>query len=374
MKWSIKLGRFLGIDVYLHVTFFLLLAVLGVVHWLAQGSIAAVLIGVGFIVALFACVLLHEYGHALAARRFSIETRDITLLPIGGLARLERMPDKPIQELWVALAGPAVNVLIAGVLAAWLTLTNAWQPLGAISMTSGSFLERLVLVNVALVVFNMIPAFPMDGGRVLRALLAMRLEYAQATRIAATVGQALAIAFGFVGLFANPFLVLIAIFIWIGASQEAAATDMKAAIGDLPVCEAMLTDFRTLSTEDPLHTATRLLLEGSQQDFPVLDADGRVVGVLPRTRLFEFLREKGEWSRVDEAMLRDFHPLHPEQRLDAVFAKNGFGNTVAPVIEHGRLIGLLTAENIGELLMIRTASKHTSGTPPPLPPKRVTAG
>lgn len=367
MKWSIKLGRMLGIDVYLHVTFLLLLAVLGMVYWLAHGSIAAVLAGLGFLVALFACVLLHEYGHALAARRFGIATRDITLLPIGGIARLERMPDKPAQEMWVALAGPAVNVVIAGALAVWLTVTGSWQPLETLSMTSGNFIERLLVVNLGLVIFNMIPAFPMDGGRVLRALLAMRLEYAHATRISATVGQALAIVFGFAGLFSNPLLILIAVFVWIGASQEAAATDLKASIGDLPVREAMLTDFRSLSANDPLQTATRLLLDGSQQDFPVLDADGKVAGVLPHTRLFEVLREKGEREFVGTAMLRDFTPLHPADRLDEVLAKHDFTHTVAPVIQDGRLIGLVTAENIGELLMIRSARRRFPTEPPPLP-------
>ena len=218
MKWSIHLVRILGIDVFLHVTFLLLLGFIAITHWLAHGSLAAVISGVGFFVALFACVLLHEYGHALAARRCGIATRDITLLPIGGVARLDRMPDKPIQELWVALAGPAVNVVIAAGVGVWLAFTGTWESLFTLSTTGGGFAERLLAVNVGLVLFNMIPAFPMDGGRVLRALLAMRLEYARATRIAATVGQGLAIAFGFAGLFSNPLLLLIAVFVWTGAS------------------------------------------------------------------------------------------------------------------------------------------------------------
>lgn len=374
MKWSIHLGRMLGIDVFLHVTFLLLLGFIAVTHWLNHGSLAAVVGGVGFFVALFVCVLLHEYGHALAARRFGIATRDITLLPIGGVARLERMPDKPIQELWVALAGPAVNVVIAAALAVGLTLTGSWEPLSALSTTGGGFVERLLAVNVGLVLFNMIPAFPMDGGRVLRAVLALRLEYARATRIAATIGQGLAIAFGFAGLFSNPLLLFIAAFIWIGASQEAAATDMKAAIGGLPVREAMLTDFRTLSPDDTLGAATRLLIEGSQQDFPVV-VEGRVAGVLSHARLFEILRERGEWTLVGEAMEREFRTLRPEEPLDGALFQAEPGQTVMPVVRNGQLVGLITAENIGELMMIRAARAQRGVEPPPLPrdPRRAIA-
>lgn len=366
MKWSIRLGRMLGIDVFLHVTFLLVLGFIAIAHWLAHGSLAAVIGGVGFFVALFTCVLLHEYGHALAARRFGIATRDITLLPIGGVAHLERMPDRPLQELWVALAGPAVNVAIAAVLALWLTLTGTWEPLSALSTTSGGFAERLLAVNVFLVLFNLIPAFPMDGGRVLRALLALRLEYTRATRIAATVGQGLACVFGLIGLFSNPFLLLIAVFVWMGATQEAAATDMKAALGGLPVREAMLTDFRTLSPHDTLGDATRLLIKGSQQDFPVLD-DGRIVGVLSHARLFEVLRERGEWTPVGEAMGHDFRMLRPDEPLDGALFQAEPGETALPVVRDGRLVGLLTAENIGELLMIRSASRQRGIEPPPLP-------
>ena len=366
MKWSIHLGRILGIDVFLHVTFLLLLGFIAITHWLAHGSLATVISGVGFFVALFACVLLHEYGHALAARRCGIATRDITLLPIGGVARLDRMPDKPVQELWVALAGPAVNVVIAAGVGVWLAFTGTWESLFTLSTTGGGFAERLLAVNVGLVLFNMIPAFPMDGGRVLRALLAMRLEYARATRIASTVGQGLAIAFGFAGLFSNPLLLLIAVFVWTGASQEAAATDMKAAIGGLPVREAMLTDFRTLSPQDTLSVATRLLIEGSQQDFLVVDA-GRVVGVLSHARLFEVLRERGEWTPVTEVMVRTFRTLRPDEPLDGALFQAEPGQTVMPVVRNGQLVGLVTAENIGELMMIRAARRERGAEPPPLP-------
>jgi Zn-dependent protease len=235
MQWSISLGRLAGIPIYVHATFALLLGWIGIVYWNASGSIRSVASGVVFILALFGCVLLHELGHALAARRFGIRTRDITLLPIGGLARLERMPDRPARQLWVALAGPAVNVVIAAILFVWLVATRSLVPFEALGVASGSFAERLMVVNLFLVAFNMLPAFPMDGGRVLRALLAMRMDYARATRIAATVGQGAALVFGAVGLFVNPFLLLIALFVWIGATQESAAVQARSALGGVLV-------------------------------------------------------------------------------------------------------------------------------------------
>ena len=231
MKWSWKIGQFAGIGVYMHATFLLLVGWVAVSHWVQARSLEAVLSGVGFILALFACVVAHEYGHALTARHYGIRTKDITLLPIGGVARLERMPDDPRQELWVALAGPAVNVVIAAALFAWLVATDTFSPLAELSVAQGSFLERLMVVNAGLVLFNLLPAFPMDGGRVMRALLATRMEYTRATQLAANVGQGMALLFGFLGLIGNPFLLFIAFFVWIGAAQEASMVQMKSALG-----------------------------------------------------------------------------------------------------------------------------------------------
>jgi len=247
MKWSWKIGTFAGIAVYMHATFLLLLGWIAVSHWMQYQSLLPTLTGVAFILALFLCVVLHEYGHALTARRFGIATRDITLLPIGGVARLERMPDKPNQELWVALAGPAVNVALAALLAVYLFLTGHFEPVKNIGLTHGLFLERLLFANLFLVGFNLIPAFPMDGGRVLRAILAKRMEYARATRISASVGQGLALVFGFLGLFTNPFLVFVALFVWIGAAQETALVEAKSALASISVKDAMISVFRTLS-------------------------------------------------------------------------------------------------------------------------------
>ncbi len=367
LGWSLHLGRWLGIDVYIHITFLLLLAFIGLSHGLAARSVDAALSGVLFFAGLFVCVLLHEYGHALAARRYGIATRDITLLPIGGLARLERMPDKPWQEFVVAVAGPAVNVVIAGGLFAGLLLRNSWQLPAGFSFTSGGFVERLLVANVFLVLFNLLPAFPMDGGRVLRSLLAMRMEYARATGIAAAIGKGMAVLFGFAGLFGNPMLLLIALFVWIGATQEAAAAQMKSSFAGATVRDAMLTDFRALSPQDSLANATKLLLAGSQTDFPVVDG-GRVVGVLDHGALFQALRERGDWTLVGDVMRFEFVTLRAEQSLDEALAEvRAEGALTMAVVEGDRFVGLLTPENVGEFFMIRRALANRP-PPPRVPP------
>jgi Zn-dependent protease/CBS domain-containing protein len=355
MKWSWRVGRFAGIDVYIHSTFFLLLGFIGLTNWLAKRSLAGTLAGVGFMLALFGCVLLHEFGHALTARRYGIQTRDITLLPIGGVARLERMPDDPKQELWVALAGPAVNAVIAGLLYAWLASQSLLEPLTNLSLSQGSFLERVMLVNVSLVLFNLLPAFPMDGGRVVRALLAMRMEYTRATQIAATLGQGMALIFGFVGLFSNPFLLFIAFFVWIGAAQEASLALMKSALGGIPVSRAMVTGFETVPETANLGAVIDVLLHGAQEDFPVT-RDGELVGVLERRALVTGLAQHGRELPVTQVMKRDSPTVDASQMLEAaLLAMQTCGCETVPVLRDGRLVGLLTKHNVGEFLAIQSA-------------------
>lgn len=372
LGWSLHLGRWLGIDVYLHFTFLLLLAFIGLSQGLIGRSLDAALGGVVFFAGLFFCVLLHEYGHALAARRYGIGTRDITLLPIGGVARLERMPEKPSQEFVVALAGPAVNVIIALGLFIGLKLGGWWQPLSSLSTTGGNIFERLLLANVFLVLFNLLPAFPMDGGRVLRALLAMKLNHARATRIAARIGQGMAVVFGFAGLFGNPMLLLIALFVWVGAAQEAAASEMKSSFSGATVRDAMLTDFKTLAPGDTLRDATRLLLAGSQQDFPVVDRDA-LVGILTHRDLFAALRERGEHAVVADVMRCEFAVLAAADPLETALAPENVEKGLAmPVLADARLIGLVTAENVGEFFMVRSALQNRDDTGhPPSAPDRV---
>lgn len=362
MKWSLKIGTLAGIELRIHVTFLLLLGWVGATHWMTGRSAEAALNGVVFILALFGCVLLHELGHSLAARKYGIPTRDITLLPIGGLARLERMPEKPSQELWVALAGPAVNLAIFAVLFVWLSITHEWAPLGQMHVASGPFLERLLIANVWLVLFNLIPAFPMDGGRVLRALLASRMEYVRATQIAAGIGQGLAFAFGLIGLFGNPILLFIALFVWIGASQEAGATQMKAAMAGTPIQAAMLTDFRHLDGGDTLADAVRLILEGSQQDFPVVER-GRVAGILTRADLLVALAEHGKDHPVSAVMRRDFLIADYTEMLEVAFRRlQECACHTMPVTHEGRLAGLLTMDNLGEYFLIQAAINKNNGS------------
>jgi Zn-dependent protease/predicted transcriptional regulator len=356
MKWSTKIGTFAGISVYVHTTFLMLIAWVGVAHWQAEHSLGAAIRGVAFILALFACVVLHEFGHALMAKRYGIRTRDITLLPIGGLARLERMPDEPRQELAVALAGPAVNVVIAAALFIALQTTGTLAPVQALSLTSGSFFERLMVVNVFLVAFNMLPAFPMDGGRVLRALLAIRMEYTRATQVAANIGQGMALLFGLIGLtVVNPFLLFIALFVWIGAGQEAAITQMKSALGGIPLERAMMTDFRTLAPTDSLAHAVELLLSGAQQDFPVVEA-GAVVGILTRPDLLKALARQEQHSPVAQAMRCDFVTADASDMLDMTFQRlqSHHCHTV-PIVRRGQLVGLLTMDNVGEFVNVQAA-------------------
>ncbi|MFZ1612643.1 MAG: CBS domain-containing protein, partial [Holophaga sp.] len=270
---------------------------------------------------------------------------------------LERMPEKPLQELWVALAGPLVNVVISAVLFSWLLFSQTIKPLAELTMTTGPFLERLLLANLFLAAFNLIPAFPMDGGRVLRAVLAMRLEYTRATNIAAAIGQGLALLFGLAGLFGNPMLLFIAFIVWIGASQEAGMVQMKSALAGIPVSRVMLTDFRVIAPTDPFSRAVELILQGSQQDFPVVSEAG-VVGLLTRTDLFEALAHAPATTAVSTAMLREFPTSEEGEMLETLFARlqESQCHTV-PVLRGETLIGLVTSDNIGEFLMIQTAIK-----------------
>jgi CBS domain-containing protein len=274
------------------------------------------------------------------------------------------MPEKPIEELWVALMGPAVNVVIAAGLFAYLFVTNSLVPLTDLTVASGSFLERLLTVNISLVLFNLIPAFPMDGGRVLRAFLAMRMEYVRATQIAANVGQGMAFLLGFWGLFNNPFLLFIAFFVWIGASQEAGMVQMKNSISGIPITRAMLTDFKTLSPRDNLSQVVALILAGSQHDFPVIDANGQVAGILERDRFMAALTQHGQSAPVMDFIRRDLPSVDSHEMVEmALMRFQETGAKTLPVIHLGQFVGLITAENITEFLMIRSALKAASSTP-----------
>ena len=358
MRWSWRIGEVAGIGVYIHATFWLLIVFILYAYWVQGHSLAMALSGVVFVLAIFGCIVLHEFGHALTARKYGIRTRDITLLPIGGLARLERMPDDPHQELWVALAGPAVNVVIAGIIFAVLSVTGIRPDLAQFRWVGGNFLNKLMVVNVSLVVFNLLPAFPMDGGRVLRALLAMRMEYTRATHFAARIGQAIAYLFGLVGLFTDPFLIFIALFVWMGAEQESAMAQIHTSLGGIPVQRVMLTDFRTLKPDDTLARAVEHILAGWQQDFPVVFGD-HVLGVLTRRDLLRTLAQRGADVPVRDAMRRDFQMADSHDMLEKALALlQSCDCHTLPVQHDDRLVGLLTMDNVGEFLMIQSALRR----------------
>ncbi len=354
MKWSWKLVRIAGIDVRVHATFLLLLAWVAMAAYGTSGSPAVVADAVLFILAVFAIVVLHELGHAVTARRFGIRTRDITLLPIGGVARLDRMPDKPTHELLVALAGPAVNVALAAVFYVLAEMVGGTAPVKA-NLLGGSFLARLFWVNVSLAVFNLLPAFPMDGGRALRAFLATRMDNQRATEIAAWLGQGMAFLLGALGVLGNPLLLFIALFVWIGASQEAAATKLRGALEGIPVARAMVTDFRTLAPHDPLELVAEHVLRGFQEDFPVVE-DGRYVGVLTRADLLKALAQGVEGTSVAAVMQAGAAPVDPGEPLPAVLDRLQERPSL-PVVSDGHLVGMLTLHNLAEYLMLQNAAR-----------------
>jgi Zn-dependent protease/CBS domain-containing protein len=364
MAWSWNIGQIAGIRIYLHWTFLILVLWIFGSHMASGQSVPAAVVGVGFILAIFGCITLHELGHALAARRYGIETRDITLLPIGGVARLQRMPGQPWQELVVATAGPAVNVVIAAAIATVLIVLQGPGSLAVDPTGQGQFFQKLLGVNLFLVLFNLIPAFPMDGGRMLRALLATKLPYQQATNIAASVGQFLAILFAFAGLFwlGNPFLVFIALFVYLGAGAEARLTEVRSLLRDVPVRDAMITRFQTLRPDEPLQHAVDELLAGWQTDFPVVENDA-FLGMLRRADLVAALEHDGPESPVREVMQTDCPTLTHRDMLERVMSDlDTDGCTTLPVLENGRLVGLLTNQNLGELMMVRSAlSGHGGG-------------
>ncbi|MGF1452459.1 MAG: site-2 protease family protein [Opitutales bacterium] len=358
MKWSLRLGSVAGIGVFLHWPFSLLI-IWVLVASIKQGQawLEAVR-AVGFVLAIFGCVVLHELGHALTARRYGIDTQDIVLLPIGGVARLERMPQKPMQEFWVAIAGPAVNAVIALALLGILALAGSSQLIFDVAFVEGNLLARLLWVNVFIGVFNLLPAFPMDGGRILRALLSTKMRRQKATNAAASLGQVLAVGLGFLGFLGNPILIFIAIFIYLGAEAEAKHTEFTTALEGLSVKDGMQTRFRTLQLHDTLAEAVDQLLAGSQVDFPVLD-DGRIVGMLSRQDLIRNLAERGKTAEVSAAMTGDGKTVDVGANLVATMDEMHHGKRSSlPVVRNGELVGLLTSENVSELVMVRNAQKR----------------
>lgn len=357
---AVKIGRAFGIDIKVHWTFFLLLAFFAFLGFSRSGSVLEALILMALVIALFICVLMHEYGHSLVAQRLGIDIEDITLLPIGGLARMAAMPEKPMDEVKIAIAGPLVNLVLAPILlvVAFLLGANLLDPAGLTSI--GSFTQVVVylgIINVALAVFNLLPAFPMDGGRILRGLLASRLGAVRATDVASRVGQIFAVGFFLVGLFYNPILSLVAVFIFLGATSEAQMTRQREMMRGLTVADVMGTKRRT-ETITPYHNFGQVMdavIHGYQEDFPVVDADGRLVGLITRNEVMTAAHSPDRFASVRDLMRTDYPTLTSDADLfqegNRILQESGL--RAVPVVDDGELAGLLTVEDIGQASLLR---------------------
>src|SRR6266478_293361 len=348
---SIGMFKLFGVPIRLHFTFILLIIFLISIGIGDKQSGASTAI---YVLALFGSVLLHELGHALVASRFGIHTIEIVMFPIGGVSRPDRTP-KAREELWIALAGPMVNVLIAAAITFWFWRERGlvpWREL--LQPTDANLAQRIAFGNLVLALFNLLPAYPMDGGRVLRSLLARWRPEDEATRITAAIGQALAAAMGLFGLLsANFMLVFIAMFVYLGAAQEGAMARGRILTVGFPARAAMVTDFRTLQHGDTIRDAGALLLATSQQDFPVLHG-GAVVGLLTRAALIRAMLAQGPDAYVASAMDRNFVRVPPEMDLSEAFALTS--GSCALVMDGENLLGLLTSENRSEFLLLRQIS------------------
>jgi len=356
MKWSFGVGRIFGIELRIHLTFFLLLLFIFTVAMNERGLRVGIM-SAFFICALFACVVIHEVGHSLIAKRFGKETTSITLLPIGGVASIEQMTKNPVQEIAIALIGPFINLVIAGILYI-LVGSQVGVAIPQLFIESGSdFLAGLIGVNIMLAIFNMIPAFPMDGGRVLRGLLAIKMDYVRATSWAVAIGQAVATFFIFFGMFYNLWLVLIGVFLYLGAGSEKQQVVLQSLLAEVPVGEAMTTEYISLRPEDTLANALEHFHHGSQQDFPVIDDFG-LQGVLTRDRILATIHTKGLNVPVSEVMDRSFATVSSKMGLDQVYQILLSGNkTAVAVMDDDRLKGIIGLDGISRYFMIKAALK-----------------
>ncbi len=367
MGSSFKIGRAFGIDLKVHWTFFLLLAFFAFAGYQRSGSVTNALITALIIVALFVCVVLHEYGHSLVAQRLGVEIQDITVLPIGGVARLKSLPTRPWDEVKIAIAGPLVNVVLAPIFFAVALLLGA-SPLEPANIllggnSLGQIFAYLGLINVALVVFNLIPAFPMDGGRVLRGLLATRFGPVRATDIASAVGQIFAFAFFLIGLLSGNFvLALIGVLIFFGAAGEQQMVRQRELTRGLLISDVMGTRPR-LETVTPYHTFGQVLdsvIHGYQEDFPVVDENGNLVGMITRNEIMAAAHSPERFSTVRDLMKTDFPIISPDSDLFADGARllQESGLRALPVVKAGNLVGMLTVDDVGQAALLRDIRKQ----------------
>ncbi len=365
MKSSIKLGKIFGIDIKMNITFLFLLLWVASSSLLTGASLANAVTEVLFVIALFMIVVLHELGHALTARGFGISTTDITLLPIGGVAHLEKMPDDPKQEFMVAIAGPAVNLLLAGLLTAALLVFGFFNQPISMAMIESNLWARLLTANLSLFLFNLIPAFPMDGGRVLRSLLSLRMDPVKATTIAANIGKGVAVLMAIAGIIFNPWLVLIAIFVWIGANAESKARLVQESVKGLQVEDAMVSKFYQVEGNQPLGSVMDTSIQTGQWDIPVT-SNGHFLGIIRRQDLLNALQRLGKRAPAYAAIGVEPEAISPKAPLKEVLTKFQ-NNRVLPVIENEKLIGLITPESFQQRLWLnRKMNNHH----PPYPDEK----
>lgn len=359
MKYSLYLGKVKGIQISIHWTFLILILWIVFANLRYGSDFNEILWSVGFILVIFLCVILHELGHAIAAQQFNIKTSDITILPIGGVARLESIPEKPREELIVALAGPAVNLIISAVLYPFVRFSTDLTELEALNRIGPeNFLAALMSVNIWLALFNLIPAFPMDGGRVLRALLGFKLSHARATRIAATIGQVLAIVFVFLGFVFNPFLVFIGFFIFLGAQAEAVHSQSKLLLKGFTVRDVVMHEIPTIEESATIKEAVTLLLNSQNRNYLVTQ-NGNPAGTLSREGIIKAVAEKGVNASVREVTDKDLLILKPDMPLEQAWHLMQQKNkALMPVMSDGQLTGIVDAENISEFILIRTAKSN----------------
>lgn len=355
MKGAFKIGSIAGINLFIHWTFSILIAYIVFSNYRAGQSTEQIIWSVIFILSIFVTVLMHELGHALTAKRFNIITKDITLLPIGGLARLESIPEKPKEELIVAIAGPAVNIAIALIIGLFITIPDAKDLNEQLSsgVNSSNFFLAFYFVNLWLALFNFIPAFPMDGGRVLRALLAMKFERHIATNIAARIGQILALGFIFLGFYYNLFLIFIGLFIMFSAQAEAEYTQIKSMLKGYKVKDVLMKNYQELDAGEKIKTAVQMLLNGQSKNFLVTE-NHKPVGTLSRNEIIKTLSEHGENELIRNAMNSNLIFLNTDSPLEEAFQKAQQNkSTLMPVMENDKLIGTLDTENILEFIMVK---------------------
>lgn len=361
MNSSLKIGTFAGIRVQIHWTFWLLFLFIGFLVFSQEGTFTDLIWHTLFIIVLFICVVLHEFGHALTAKKYGVKTRSITLLPIGGLASLMKIPENPKHELLVAAAGPAVNVVIAVILTFFVSVESytgmdaeiLQEELAMID--AQNFLFYILTVNIALVLFNLIPAFPMDGGRIFRAILSMKVGRIKATQIASSLGKFLALLFFLYGLFYGIILSVIAVFIWFGAHSENIMIQQIELMRGYKIRDAMITEFTRLSPHDNLKSVVDKILATTEQDFLVTE-NGEIAGILFMADLSRAIKESGKEANVGKVMRTNIIYLDTEDDLSTAYQKlNRENRNFFPVLENDEIAGVIDMNNINEFLTFRSA-------------------